>query len=189
KGVVAPKNPIVGSLPACCARAASGHTAAPPSSAMNSRRFTRSPRRRARVAWVGMSWLLRGGRGQWLPLFDDDSRDSFHRRATLVDAFVYFAGFDEEGFPGLVGRGWFAFVVECEDAFLDVHNHRARMSVTALATSGRNFNSRHDGLIARNRQVLRQQYFALNGRLLRYDWNRCRLQKAQQDQAPTWHQW
>ena len=32
---------------ACCARAASGHAAAAlPSSAMNSRRFTRSPRRR-----------------------------------------------------------------------------------------------------------------------------------------------
>src|SRR5262245_49904320 len=175
---------------ATISNAVSGNAAAaPPSSAMNSRRFTRSPRRRARVAWVGTSWLLRGGRGQWLPLFDDESRDSFHRRATLVDAFVYFAGFDEEGFPGLVGRGWFAFVVECEDAFLDVHNHRARMSVSALATSDRNFNSRHDGLIARNRQVLRQQYFALNGRLLRYDRNGWRLQKAQQDKLPTSHQW
>ncbi len=51
-GVPAPKNPMVGSLPACCARAASGHaTAAPPSSVMNSRRFiTRSPRRRGRSA-------------------------------------------------------------------------------------------------------------------------------------------
>src|SRR5262245_21186845 len=36
---LAPKNPMVGSLPACCARAASGHAAAPPSKAMNSRRF------------------------------------------------------------------------------------------------------------------------------------------------------
>ena len=36
-----PRNPMVGSLPACCARAASGHTAAaPPSRVMNSRRFT-----------------------------------------------------------------------------------------------------------------------------------------------------
>src|SRR6266545_7620745 len=34
----------------CCARAASGHAAAPPSSVMNSRRFIRSPRRRARAA-------------------------------------------------------------------------------------------------------------------------------------------
>ena len=33
----------------CCVRAASGHAAAPPSSVMNSRRFTRSPRRRGRV--------------------------------------------------------------------------------------------------------------------------------------------
>src|SRR5262249_29215220 len=33
--------------PGCCARAASGHVvAAPPMSVMNSRRFTRSPRRR-----------------------------------------------------------------------------------------------------------------------------------------------
>jgi hypothetical protein len=35
-----PRNPMVGGLPAFCARAASGHAAtAPPSSAMNSRRF------------------------------------------------------------------------------------------------------------------------------------------------------
>ena len=38
-GVRAPKNPMVGSLPACCARAASGHAAAPPSCVMNSRRL------------------------------------------------------------------------------------------------------------------------------------------------------
>jgi hypothetical protein len=42
---------MVGSFPACCARAASGHATTPPSSVMNSRRFTfaviRSPRRRA----------------------------------------------------------------------------------------------------------------------------------------------
>src|SRR5262252_7488811 len=38
-----PKNPMVGSLPGCCARAPSGHaTAAPPSSVMNSRRVIRS---------------------------------------------------------------------------------------------------------------------------------------------------
>jgi hypothetical protein len=43
-----PRNPITGIAP-CCARAASGHAAAtPPSSVMNSRRFIRSPRRRAR---------------------------------------------------------------------------------------------------------------------------------------------
>jgi len=36
-------------IAACCARAASGHAAAaPPRSEMNSRRFTRSPRRRVR---------------------------------------------------------------------------------------------------------------------------------------------
>src|SRR6516162_722453 len=35
-GVPAPKTPMVGSLPVCCARAASGHAAAaPPSSVMN----------------------------------------------------------------------------------------------------------------------------------------------------------
>ena len=38
-------NPMVGSLPGCCARAASGHAAAPPSSAMKSRRFTASASR------------------------------------------------------------------------------------------------------------------------------------------------
>jgi hypothetical protein len=41
---VAPKNPMVGSLPGCCARAANGHVAAtPPSSVMNWRRFIQSP--------------------------------------------------------------------------------------------------------------------------------------------------
>src|SRR5262249_48743099 len=39
-------------LPDCCAPAASGHAAAPPSSVMNSRRFIRSPRRRVRVAYL-----------------------------------------------------------------------------------------------------------------------------------------
>src|SRR5262249_55030481 len=38
EGVVVPRNPMVGSFPACCARATSGHAAAPPRSEMNSRR-------------------------------------------------------------------------------------------------------------------------------------------------------
>src|SRR5262249_12209330 len=42
-------HPIIG-FAACCARAASGHAAAPPRSVMNARLLTRSPRRRARVA-------------------------------------------------------------------------------------------------------------------------------------------
>ena len=42
------RNPITG-IAGCCARAASGHAAAPPSSVMNSRRLTRSPRRRGRA--------------------------------------------------------------------------------------------------------------------------------------------
>jgi hypothetical protein len=33
------RNPVVGSFGVCCARAASGHAAAPPSSVMNSRRL------------------------------------------------------------------------------------------------------------------------------------------------------
>src|SRR5262249_21101505 len=41
------RNPITG-IAGCCARAASGHAAAPPSSVMNSRRFIRGPRRRGR---------------------------------------------------------------------------------------------------------------------------------------------
>jgi antirestriction protein ArdC len=49
EAVIAPKNPMVGSLPGCCARATSGHAAAaPPSVAMKARRFIRSPRRRGR---------------------------------------------------------------------------------------------------------------------------------------------
>src|SRR5262249_25411695 len=40
-------------IPACCARAASGHAAAaPPSAKMNVRRFIRSPRRRGRAALI-----------------------------------------------------------------------------------------------------------------------------------------
>jgi Poly A polymerase head domain len=51
-GVIAPKNPMIGSFVGCCARAPSGHAAAaPPSSVINSRRFTRSPRRRRRAAY------------------------------------------------------------------------------------------------------------------------------------------
>jgi hypothetical protein len=40
------RKPITG-IPACCARATSGHAAAPPSSVMNCRRFIRSPRRQS----------------------------------------------------------------------------------------------------------------------------------------------
>jgi hypothetical protein len=41
------RNPIPGIFAGCCARALSGHAAAAqPSSEMNSRLFTRSPRRR-----------------------------------------------------------------------------------------------------------------------------------------------
>ena len=44
------RNPIAGN-PGCCARTPTGHTAtAPPSNVTNSRRLTRSPRRRARAA-------------------------------------------------------------------------------------------------------------------------------------------
>ena len=40
EGVVVPRNPIVGSFPGCCARAASGHDAAAPlTMVMNSRRL------------------------------------------------------------------------------------------------------------------------------------------------------
>ena len=38
-GVLSPKNPTIGRFPGCCACAASGQAAAPPSSVMNSRRF------------------------------------------------------------------------------------------------------------------------------------------------------
>src|SRR5262249_32213376 len=55
EGVPEPKNPMVGSLPPCCARAAWSHAAAaPPSSVMNSRRLiTRSPRRRPEAGRTG----------------------------------------------------------------------------------------------------------------------------------------
>jgi hypothetical protein len=39
EGVAAPKNPMIGSFAGCCARAASGHAAAPASSDMNAPRF------------------------------------------------------------------------------------------------------------------------------------------------------
>jgi hypothetical protein len=43
------RNPITG-VASCCARAATGHTAAPARARTKSRRLTRSPRRRARAA-------------------------------------------------------------------------------------------------------------------------------------------
>ena len=42
-------DPVGTGVAACCARAASGHPTAPPSSMMNARRFIRSPRRRGRA--------------------------------------------------------------------------------------------------------------------------------------------
>src|SRR5262249_39310648 len=51
----AKRNPTTGIVP-CCAPAASGHAAATPTSVMNSRRFTRSPRRRV----AGDAAALRG---------------------------------------------------------------------------------------------------------------------------------
>jgi hypothetical protein len=45
------RKPITGMF-GCCAFAARGHPAAPPSSVMNSGRLTRSPRRRGRAAWL-----------------------------------------------------------------------------------------------------------------------------------------
>ena len=53
------RNPITG-IVGCCARAASGHAAAPPSSVMNSRRLIRSPRRRGRATIV-----VPRGRAPW----------------------------------------------------------------------------------------------------------------------------
>jgi hypothetical protein len=47
-GVVLRRNPITG-IAGCCARAASGNAITPPSMLINSRRFTRSPRRRGRA--------------------------------------------------------------------------------------------------------------------------------------------
>jgi hypothetical protein len=46
-GDLGSRNPITG-IVCCCARAASGHMAVPPSSVMNSRPFIRQPRRQAR---------------------------------------------------------------------------------------------------------------------------------------------
>ena len=46
RGAVLLRNPITG-IVSCCARATTGHAAALPSPAMNSRRLIRSPRRRA----------------------------------------------------------------------------------------------------------------------------------------------
>jgi hypothetical protein len=63
-GVPNRRTPIRGTLWDCCARAASGHAAAaPPSSVMNSRRFTRSPRRRGRVASAGLRDQVHGRSG------------------------------------------------------------------------------------------------------------------------------
>jgi hypothetical protein len=52
-----PKNPMVGSFPGCCARAAIGHAIAPPSTVMNSRRFIAPPRPRSRIVAAGTGRL------------------------------------------------------------------------------------------------------------------------------------
>jgi hypothetical protein len=50
--------PTRGTFVGCCARAASGHAAAPPMRVMSSRRFTRSPRRRAIAAQARSSYRV-----------------------------------------------------------------------------------------------------------------------------------
>jgi hypothetical protein len=62
-------------------------------------------------------------RGQGLAFFDHKSRDGFHRRRAVVDAFVDFASLNEKRVSGLIGHRWFAFVVKRDDTFLDVDNH------------------------------------------------------------------
>jgi hypothetical protein len=47
EAVLAPRNPMVGSLAACCACPATGHATAPPNRMINSRRVIQLPRRRA----------------------------------------------------------------------------------------------------------------------------------------------
>src|SRR5262249_22838572 len=60
------RNPTTGIVP-CCAPAASGHAAATPTSVMNSRRFTRSPRRRT-------AGVAGGRRGRALGSFEIDDQ-------------------------------------------------------------------------------------------------------------------
>jgi hypothetical protein len=79
-------------------------------------------------------------------------------------------------------------IIKREHSFLDVNNYGTRMRVPALATSGRDFDGTHNGLIARNSQVVRQQNFALNSRFLRGCRKGCHACKKRQDQianAPT----
>src|SRR6266567_116399 len=89
----------------CCAREASGHSAtAPPTNAMNSRRFIRSPRRRGRgqvlanlrqeLTWaVGLGNVGVATRGTGLAVIpgqriggDDDDRNGMQRRVGLDSA-------------------------------------------------------------------------------------------------------
>jgi len=60
---------------------------------------------------------------------------------------VYFASLDEEGVASLIGHGRVSFIIKREHSFLDVNNYGTRMRVPALATSGRNFDRTHNGLI------------------------------------------
>jgi hypothetical protein len=55
-GVSPPRNPITG-IASCCARAASGHAAALPSMAMNSRRFSRWNRMRSPPDCAGLQHI------------------------------------------------------------------------------------------------------------------------------------
>src|SRR6516165_10564098 len=64
--------------------------------------------------------LLRHLSGQWLAFLDHEHRNGLNRRCSIIDALVDLAGLDVEGIPGLVGCGWFAFVVERQHSLLDI---------------------------------------------------------------------
>jgi hypothetical protein len=93
------------STPACCARAATGHATAPPSSVMNSRRFTRSPRRRPRAACRARrsEHPCRAGVDHQLKLRRLNDRQ-VRRLSTLENAVTKLCPQSEPGETGL-GRG------------------------------------------------------------------------------------
>src|SRR5260370_13073581 len=115
--------------------------------------------------------------------------DQFHGRTAVINPFVNFAGLYVKRVSWLVGRRRPSFVVNREGSLDDINSDRARMSVSSFAASGRDLNRHHDGLIARNGQVLRQQHLTLDGGLLCYRRNRypyCRKrQKSEHPCAPA----
>jgi hypothetical protein len=82
--------------------------------------ITSSARESKLLEGVSRRSLLRHLSGQWLAFLDHERRNGLNRRCSIIDALVDLASLDVQGITGLVGCGWFAFVVERKHSLLDI---------------------------------------------------------------------